>query len=73
MNVAYGLGTLTNRFSGYRVYLHATDLSALNNGVTMDSLKKYAAEAEAQGGGGNLENAAPVTPSQKGGLATETH
>ena len=58
---------------GFRVYLHATDQSALNNGVTMDSLKKYAAEGEAQGGGGNLENAAPVTPGTKGGLAKETH
>ena len=56
-----------------RVFLHATDESALNNGITMDQLKKYAAEGEAQGGGGSLENAHPVTPGQKGGIARETH
>ncbi|KAL8859167.1 MAG: hypothetical protein Q9178_004430 [Gyalolechia marmorata] len=57
-----------------RVFLHATDKSALNNGVTMDVLKKYAAEPEAAGGGGSLErNAAPITPGEKHGIAKETH
>ncbi len=57
-----------------RVFLHATDQSALNNGVTMDILKKYAAEPEAAGGGGSLErNAAPITPGEKHGIAKETH
>ena len=39
----------------------------------MDTLKKYAAEAEAQGGGGNLGSSVAVTPGAKGGLAKETH
>lgn len=56
-----------------RVFLHATDQSALENGVSMDTLKKFAAEPEAQGGGGSLENRIPVTPGAKGGLAKETH
>lgn len=56
-----------------RVFLHATEDSALSNGVTMDQLKKYAAEGEAQSGGGSLENSTPVTPGTKGGIAKETH
>lgn len=54
-----------------RVYLHATDQSALSNGITMEHLKKFAAEQEAQSGGGSLENAQPVTPGVKGGIAKE--
>lgn len=54
-----------------RVYLHATDQSALGNGITMENLKKFAAEQEAQSGGGSLENAQPVTPGVKGGIAKE--
>ncbi|KAL8876146.1 MAG: hypothetical protein Q9198_005603 [Flavoplaca austrocitrina] len=57
----------------YRVFLHATDESALNNGVTMDALKKFAAEPEALGGGGSLEKNAPITPGTKQGIAKETH
>ncbi|KAL9615841.1 MAG: hypothetical protein Q9204_008655 [Flavoplaca sp. TL-2023a] len=56
-----------------KVFLHATDESALNNGVTMDALKKYAAEPEAPGGGGSLEKNAPITPGTKQGIAKETH
>ncbi|CAL8582928.1 hypothetical protein XPA_008569 [Xanthoria parietina] len=57
-----------------KVFLHATDESALSNGVTMEVLKKYAAEPEAAGGGGSLEGQAPITPSSgKGGVARETH
>ncbi|KAI4278404.1 MAG: hypothetical protein LQ337_001041 [Flavoplaca oasis] len=56
-----------------KVFLHATDESALNNGVTMDTLKKYAAEPEAPGGGGSLEKKAPITPGTKEGIAKETH
>ncbi|KAL8795835.1 MAG: hypothetical protein Q9195_001715 [Heterodermia aff. obscurata] len=56
-----------------KVFLHATDQSALNNGVSMETLKKFAAEAEAQGGGGSLEGKVPVTPGVTGGLAKETH
>ena len=56
-----------------RVYLHATHESALSNGVTMDVLKKYAAEPEAAGGGGSLEKKAPIEPSSKGGVVRETH
>ncbi|KAL8694605.1 MAG: hypothetical protein Q9218_000787 [Villophora microphyllina] len=56
-----------------RVYLHATDQSALNNGITMENLKKFAAEPEAAGGGGSLEQKAPITPGTKGGIAKETH
>ena len=56
-----------------RVFLHATDQSALQNGVTMEALKKYAAEPEAAGGGGSLEGKAPVTPGVAGGIAKETH
>ena len=56
-----------------RVFLHATDQSALDNGVSMETLKKFAAEGEAQGGGGSLEKNTPVTPGVTGGLAKETH
>ena len=56
-----------------RVFLHATDESALSNGITMEQLKKYAAEPEAKSGGGSLENETPITPGQKGGIAKETH
>ncbi|KAI4104705.1 MAG: hypothetical protein LQ339_003783 [Xanthoria mediterranea] len=56
-----------------KVFLHATDESALSNGVTMEVLKKYAAEPEAAGGGGSLEGQAPITPGTKGGVARETH
>ncbi|KAL8943351.1 MAG: hypothetical protein Q9216_001126 [Gyalolechia sp. 2 TL-2023] len=56
-----------------RVFLHATDESALDNGITMDALKKYAAEPEAAGGGGSLERKAPITPGTAGGIAKETH
>jgi hypothetical protein len=54
-----------------RVYLHATDQSALSNGITMEHLKKFAAEQEAQSGGGSLENAQPMTPGTKGGIAKD--
>ncbi|KAL8734066.1 MAG: hypothetical protein Q9181_003350 [Wetmoreana brouardii] len=56
-----------------KVYLHATHDSALENGITMDALKKFAAEPEARGGGGSLEKEFPITPGQKGGIAKETH
>lgn len=39
----------------------------------MDALKKFAAEPEAAGGGGSLEQKAPITPGTKGGMAKETH
>lgn len=60
----------------YRVFLHATDESALSNGVTMDMLKKFAAEGEAQGAGhsgGRSDHKTPVTPGVTGGIAKETH
>jgi hypothetical protein len=56
-----------------KVFLHATDQSALQNGITMESLKKFAAEPEAKGGGGSLEKNVPIDPQAKGGIATETH
>ena len=59
-------------FFTIRVHLHATDQSALQNGVTMDVLKKFSAEGEVEGSGGRLgqEPKAPETP---GGIARETH
>lgn len=57
----------------YRVFLHATDESALKNGIAMDALKKYAAEPEAAGGGGSLEKKAPVDANASGSIARETH
>lgn len=58
----------------HRVFLHATDESALSNGVTMDALKKFAAEPEARGGGGSLEGEFPISPSDKAGsMVKETH
>ena len=57
----------------YRVFLHATDESALSNGITMDALKRYAAEGEAAGGGGSLERKVPVNPNASGSIARETH
>lgn len=56
-----------------RVFLHATDESALHNGITMEALKKFAAEPEAAGGGGSLEKKAPIQPGTTGGIARETH
>lgn len=56
-----------------RVFLHATDESALQNGITMDALREYAAEPEAAGGGGSLEKKAPIEPGTTGGIARETH
>lgn len=56
-----------------RVFLHATDESALSNGVTLDLLKKFAAEGEAQGGGQSLEKKVPIEPGKKDGIARETH
>lgn len=57
----------------YRVFLHATDQSALSNGVTMDQLKKFSAEPEAQGGGASLEKKVPVDPGVTGSIGRETH
>lgn len=56
-----------------RVYLHATDESALKNGVTMEALQKFAAEPEAVGGGRSAPEGAAITPNAKGGVVTETH
>jgi len=56
-----------------RVFLHATDESALQNGILLDVLKKYAAAPEASGGGGALDKNAPISPSAGGGIARETH
>ena len=57
-----------------RVFLHATDESALANGITMDALSKFAAEPEARGGGGSLEGEFPISPSNKAGsMVRETH
>ncbi|CAD6573651.1 MAG: hypothetical protein ASARMPRED_006229 [Alectoria sarmentosa] len=50
----------------FRVFLHATDESALQNGITMDVLKKFAAEPE-------LEKKVPIQPGTTGGIARETH
>lgn len=55
------------------MFLHATDESALKNGVSMDLLRKFSAEGEAQGGGAALEKKTPVTPGVTGGIAKETH
>lgn len=55
------------------VFLHATDQSALSNGVTFEQLKKFAAEPEASGGGASLENKVPVSPEVTGSIARETH
>ncbi|KAK4696389.1 uncharacterized protein P7C71_g1512, partial [Lecanoromycetidae sp. Uapishka_2] len=49
------------------------DESALSNGITMDALKKFAAEPENKNGGGSLDNTVPLNPQAKGGIATETH
>ena len=48
-------------------------MSALQNGITMEALKKFAAEPEAAGGGGSLEKKAPIQPGTTGGIARETH
>lgn len=68
-----------------RVFLHATGESALTGedggdgkdggkGVTLDLLKRWAAEGEAKGGGGSLEGNVAVEPTGgKGGMVRETH
>ena len=55
----------------HRVFLHATHESALN-AISMADLKKYAAEGEAQNGGGSLLSNAPLTPGVSAGVK-ETH
>lgn len=55
-----------------KVFLHATDESALNSGITMDALKKFAADPE-HAGGRALEGQVPIEPKAKGGIVTETH
>lgn len=55
-----------------KVHLHATDQSALQNGITMDALKKFAAEPEVGGSGGRLGQE-PKSPETPGGIARETH
>lgn len=56
-----------------RVFLHASDESALSNGISMDDLKKFAAEGEI-GGERGKSAPAPLTPSDKpGGAVKETH
>ncbi|MCJ1297296.1 hypothetical protein MMC08_000082 [Hypocenomyce scalaris] len=39
-----------------KVFLHATDESALSNGISMDDLKKFAAEGEIGGERGGVGN-----------------
>ena len=57
-----------------KVYLHATDRSAVENGVVeLKDLKRFAAEGEALGGGGSLEGNVARSPDVAGGLARETH
>ena len=56
-----------------RVFLHATDESALSNGVSMADLKRFAAEPEVPGGGAALEKKAPVQVGVTGGIAKEAH
>lgn len=56
-----------------RVFLHATDQSALSNGVSMELLEKFAAGPEVPGGGAALEKNVAVDPSDKAGFAKETH
>lgn len=56
-----------------KVFLHATDASALENGIDLKDLKKFAAEPEAKGGGGSLEGNVAHTPGVAGGIAKETH
>ncbi|MCJ1253659.1 hypothetical protein MMC24_001471 [Lignoscripta atroalba] len=59
-----------------KVFLHATDESALGNGITMDTLKKFAAESEVDaggsGGGPTPRTAIPLTPGVSPGVK-ETH
>ena len=61
----------------HRVFLHATDESALSNGISIDVLHKFAAEGEAQGGrqasAHSSEKKTPITPDVTGGIAKETH
>ena len=56
-----------------KVFLHATDRSAVENGVELKDLKRFAAEGEALGGGGSLEGNVARSPDVAGGLAKETH
>lgn len=73
---SYGVLSLIFSFSPLpqnRVFLHATDESALKNGISMDLLRKFSAEGEAQGGGAALEKKNPITPGVTGGIAKETH
>ena len=60
-----------------KVFLHATDQSAISNGISMDDLQKFAAEGEAMEGGPpfGTRTAVPITPDKDGkrGIAKETH
>ncbi|MCJ1248712.1 hypothetical protein MMC30_005931 [Trapelia coarctata] len=56
-----------------KVFLHATDQSALDR-VSLADLKKFAAEGEAGGVGGRTPGrVVPEEPEKRGGLARETH
>ena len=56
-----------------KVFLHATDESALKS-IGLEDLKKFAAEGEAGSGGGATRNPVSQTPSADGrGPVRETH
>lgn len=61
------------RSSQSRVFLHATDQSALK-AVDMKDLEKFAHDGEAKSGGGGTRTEVYQTPSDKPGAAIkETH
>lgn len=75
---AYTSGEVKDAKVVPKVFLHATDESALRDegqgaGVTMDLLKRFAAEAEVPMGGKGLEKTAPVDATIPGTIARETH
>lgn len=70
---AFESGEVKDRNVVPKVALHATDESALSKGVDLGTLKKWAAEGEAQGGGGALEKKEPLDPKVPGGIIRETH
>jgi hypothetical protein len=60
-----------------RVFLHATDESALDS-ITIEQLKKYAADGETSGAGGGagprgIATAIPERLSANSGVSSETH
>ena len=65
---AYNAGTLNDPKAVPKVFMHASEKSALENGVSLEDLRKWAAEGEAKSQE-HLRQDSTVVPGQTGGSA----